>query len=79
LRIPPDLLPESGQIPFWIDKDADRERFKLVFAITRRFLGRDDPVFTRELFASDMPTGDLSSLPDSDPPEHLGFDLEPAG
>jgi hypothetical protein len=76
MRIPAELLPQSSQIPFWIDNEADRERFELCFAIGRRFTRRDDPVLVRALFATDLPTGDPASLPEPDRPDQLGFDLE---
>jgi hypothetical protein len=54
MEIPPELLPAANQYPPGLD-EAQRKRWALCFAITRKFCGRDDPLFTCQLFDSDIP------------------------
>jgi hypothetical protein len=56
VEIPPEFAPAPGQIPSWINTDAQRQRFLLCFAIGRVICQRDDPVFVRELYEGDIPT-----------------------
>jgi hypothetical protein len=79
VEIPPELLPHPSQVPPVVKTDADRQRFDLCFALTRLLTGRDDPIFTRQLYFSDTPTGDLAGLPEPDPDEQLDGERTPEG
>lgn len=56
MEIPPEYEPHPDQIPAFVMTDADLERWRLCFAITRAVAQRDDPVFARELYFGDLPT-----------------------
>lgn len=51
-------VPHPDQVPAFVTNREELRRWKLVFGITRAICQRDDPVFARQLFFSDMPTDD---------------------
>lgn len=53
--------PHPDQVPAFVKNDDDLRRFKIVFGITRAVCQRDDPVFARQLFFSDIPTDDVAA------------------
>lgn len=59
-EIPPDFEPHDAQIPSWA---TDVERFRICFALTRLIAERDDPIFCRELYFGEIPTGDRLAEP----------------
>jgi hypothetical protein len=76
VSIPRELLPHPAQVPPDIKADADRlQRFELCFAIGRMICQRDDPAFVRQLFASDVPTGDLEQTPAASAGDQLAIDF----
>lgn len=73
--IPAGLLPDPSQVPPSVKTPEDLKRFQLCFAIGRMIAGRDDPLFVRELYASDIATGDLGAI-DEHPEPTSGGQLE---
>lgn len=59
MDLPENLKPTEDQYPPFVNTRDERARFDLCFALTRLIAQRDDPVFCRQLYSSDMPTGDL--------------------
>ena len=65
MRISAQLLPHRDQVPSFVNTDDDLRRFELCFAVTRLIAQRDDPIFCRQLYASDFDTGDLEQYQSS--------------
>jgi len=60
ITIPAEYQPHPEQIPSDVTTDEQMDRWKLCFAIGRAVTQRDfDPVFVRQLYEGDLPTGDL--------------------
>lgn len=61
-RIPEDQKPNAIQYPPFVTTEEQRDRYDVCFALTRMIAQNDDPVFCRQLYFSDMPTGDLGQV-----------------
>lgn len=67
VAIPPEFLPDDNQYPPFVITPEQRQRFDLCFALTRLIAQRDDPVFCRQLYFSDLATGDLEASAEGEP------------
>jgi len=53
------ITPHPDQVPSFVADAEQYRRFVICFSITRAVAQRDDVLFCRELYFSDMPTGDI--------------------
>jgi len=71
IEIPPEFEPNPGQIPAYA---TDVDRYRICFAVTRQNAGRDDPLWTQQLYEGDIPTGNVApphpSTPAAQQAEH---------